>query len=107
MFQRRIRSRRILPNHIISALAVRPTSRKSSPAVEPLEERQLLALFVVTTGADVPLPGQTTLREAILGANATPSADTIAFNIPGVPTIHPLTPLPDVTGPTTIDGPTQ
>ena len=93
MFKRRIRSRQ--------------TIRKSSPAIEPLEERQLLATFVVTNGGDVPLPGQTTLRQAILSANLSPGADTIAFNIPGVPTIHPLSPLPDVTGPTTIDGSTQ
>jgi CSLREA domain-containing protein len=53
--------------------------------------------------------GGCTLREAIDTANANPGADIIAFNIPGagVKTITPLTPLPDITDPVTIDGYTQ
>jgi hypothetical protein len=55
--------------------------------------------------------GPGSLRQAILDANATPGADTIAFNIPGagVRTISPLSSLPaltDDTG-TTINGYTQ
>src|SRR3954451_24022630 len=70
-------------------------------AVEPLEERWMLATFVVTSNSDVPVVMGMTLRQAILLANATPGADTITFNIAGTPTIHPLTALPAVTGPTT------
>jgi parallel beta-helix repeat protein len=75
--------------------------------VETLEPRQLLATLVVTSNSDLPAPLMTTLRQAIASANLNPGADTITFNIPGAPTIHLLTPLPDVTGPTTIDGSTQ
>lgn len=73
---------------------------------EVLEERRLLATFVVTSNLDAAVPG--TLREAILLANATPGPDTITFNITvGTPTIKPLTPLPYVTDATTIDATTQ
>jgi CSLREA domain-containing protein len=52
-----------------------------------------------------------TLRAAIQQANATPGADTIAFNIPGtgVHTISPASPLPPLTDDAgvTIDGYTQ
>jgi hypothetical protein len=75
--------------------------------LELLEERQLLATFTVTSNGDVPVLMGTTLRQAILMANASPGADVINFNIAGTPTIHPLTALPVVTGPTVIDGTTQ
>jgi len=75
--------------------------------LEQLEERRLLATFVVTSNGDVPVIMGLTLRQAITAANLNPGADTIAFNIAGAPTIHPLTPLPAVTGSTTIDGTTQ
>lgn len=50
-----------------------------------------------------------TLREAIAAANANAGADTINFNIPGagVQTISPLSALPTITGPVTIDGYSQ
>ncbi len=55
--------------------------------------------------------GPGSLRQAILDANATPGADTIAFNIPGtgVHTISPLSSLPALTDDAgvTIDGYTQ
>jgi len=60
--------------------------------------------------------GAGSLRQAILDANASPGADTIAFAIPGadpncdangVCTIQPLTNLPDLTDTVTIDGSTQ
>jgi uncharacterized repeat protein (TIGR01451 family) len=55
--------------------------------------------------------GAGSLRQAILSANsaAFPGADLINFNIPGGgnQTIAPLTPLPAITGPLTIDGYTQ
>ena len=49
------------------------------------------------------------LREAIQAANAAADLNTISFNIPGtgVKTISPLTRLPAVTQPVTIDGYTQ
>jgi hypothetical protein len=49
------------------------------PGVEPLEDRSLLTTFIVGTTAD---SGPGSLRQAILDANATAGADTIAFNIP-------------------------
>jgi parallel beta-helix repeat protein len=54
--------------------------------------------------------GSGTLRDAINTANNTPAvADTIKFKIPGsgVHTIRPLTPLPTLTSPVTINGYTQ
>jgi hypothetical protein len=64
------------------------------------------AVFTVTTTAD---DGPGSLREAITLANTTPGADTIAFDIPGdgPHMIQPLTPLPTITDPVTIDGYTQ
>ena len=52
---------------------------------------------------------QCTLRAAIQQANATPGADTINFNVPGigVKTISPASALPDVTEQVTIDGYSQ
>ena len=64
------------------------------------------ATFTVTTIAD---SGPGSLRQAILSANGHPGADVIAFAIPGpgVHTIAPLSELPAVTDPVTIDGYTQ
>jgi hypothetical protein len=64
------------------------------------------ATFTVT---DTSNSGPGSLRQAILDANANPGADLIAFNIGGggAQTISPLTPLPTVTSPVTIDGTTQ
>src|ERR1051326_5243578 len=65
------------------------------------------ATYVVTNIND---SGAGSLRQAILSANASSNvADTISFNIAGTGpfTITPLTALPTVTDPTTIDGYTQ
>jgi len=66
------------------------------------------ATFTVTNTSD---SGPGSFRQAILDANATPGADTIAFNIPGtgVHTISPLSPLPALVGDagTKLDGYTQ
>lgn len=64
------------------------------------------ATYTVTTTND---SGAGSLRAAILAANASPSADVIAFNLPGpgVHTITPLTELPAITKPVTLDGYTQ
>ena len=63
--------------------------------------------FVVTNTND---SGAGSLRQAIIDANANSGLDTITFNIlpaTGVKTIAPLTPLPAITDPVTIDGSTQ
>jgi CSLREA domain-containing protein len=69
------------------------------------------ATFTVSSNAD---PGDgicdesCTLREAILAANDTAGADTIAFSLPSDElTITPTTPLPPITDSVTIDGTTQ
>lgn len=63
------------------------------------------ATFTVTTTAD---SGPGSLRQAMLNANADTSPDlaSIEFNIPGagVQSVAPLTDLPTVTRPVTIDG---
>ena len=74
--------------------------------LERLEERRLLATFTVQNVND---SGAGSFRQAILDANTTAGADTIAFNIAGggVRTITPASTLPDVTETVTIDGLTQ
>ncbi len=87
------------------------------PRVEALEDRAVPAVFTVTSTDDnggvnpAPFAGTGTLRQAILDANATPGADTIDFALPdslkgpgGWWTIQPLSALPEVTDPATIDG---
>jgi len=62
--------------------------------------------YTVTTTADA---GAGSLRQAILDANANAGADDIVFNIPGgAPwSITVSSALPNLTGPTVIDGTTQ
>ena len=64
------------------------------------------ATFSVTNILDT---GPGSLRAAIIAANAAPAADTITFAIPGpgVKTIAPLTALPNITAPVTINGYSQ
>src|SRR6185369_5019268 len=64
------------------------------------------ATFTVTPTAD---DGPGSLRQAIVDANADAVADTIAFAIAtgGIPRIMPLSALPAITQPVTIDGTTQ
>lgn len=64
------------------------------------------ATFTVTSTNDA---GAGTLRQAMLDANATGAADTIAFNIPGIGPhdIYLFTALPIITNSVTIDGFTQ
>ena len=75
-------------------------------AFEPLEHRRLLTIFTVINVSD---SGTGSLRDAINQANANPGDDTITFAIPGsgVHTITPLTGLPKITDPVTIDGELQ
>ena len=63
-------------------------------------------VYTVTTTAD---SGAGSLRQAILDAGTDPGPNSIVFQISGTPpfTITPLTGLPSVGNPTTIDGTTQ
>jgi hypothetical protein len=76
------------------------------PHLEALEERALPSTFLVTNTDDA---GAGSFRQAILDANATPGTNEIDFAIGdgGAQTIHPLSPLPDVTRSLVIDGTTQ
>jgi hypothetical protein len=67
---------------------------------------QVQSSFIVINTND---QGAGSFRQAILDANANPGADLIRFQIPGssIPTISPLSPLPDFTEAITIDGTTQ
>jgi hypothetical protein len=92
-----------------TATARRQRARSRRVFLEPLEDRSLLATFVVNNTND---GGTGSLRQAILDANATANIggpDLITFNIngPGVQTISPGSVLPPITDPVTIDGYTQ
>lgn len=84
--------------------------RRPLPGVtphEPLEGRQLLAVFVVNSVDD---DGAGTLRDAITQANATAGADEIQFAIPdvaGAPVIKLVSALPSITEQLAIDGGSQ
>ena len=66
---------------------------------------QIAALMVTNTNDS----GPGSLRQAILDANNSPGSDNIDFNISGsgVHTISPLSALPQITAPVTIDGTSQ
>lgn len=73
--------------------------------IEQLEDRKLLATLTVINSAD---DGPGSLREAIENANFFPGPDVIQFALPKNDTIiRPLTELPAVTEPLTIDATTQ
>ena len=76
------------------------------PVVEILENRWLPSTFTVSNIND---SAAGSLRQAILDANANSGPDTIVFNIPGsgVHTIMPLSALPTITDPVTINGYSQ
>jgi hypothetical protein len=85
--------------------AGRPARRsisRSWPTVEVLEDRRLLATFVVTNLLDA---GPGSLRQALLNANSTPGPDRIDFAVAG--TIQLTSgPLPAITDPVNLNGPT-
>ena len=89
----------------------RPFSSRRRLSVEALEQRNLLAVFTVTSDADTVDADKVdlTLREAILEANAKAGTDTIDFSIanPGPHTIQLESALPTITDPVIIDGYTQ
>ncbi len=64
------------------------------------------SVFVVTTTNDT---GDGSFRKAIANANANPGPDLITFNIPpiGAKTLIPLSKLPNIVDPVTIDATTQ
>lgn len=72
---------------------------------EPYEAT--LATITVDSTADTVNGGDgvTTLREAIIAANADPDADTINFTLPDPSIIRLTSDLPDITEDVTIDGP--
>lgn len=73
--------------------------------MEPVEPRQLLATFTVTTTADT---GSGSLREAILQANRSSDHDIIRFAIgSGQKTITPKSSLPFIKYSLTLDATTQ
>jgi len=76
---------------------------QTAPPAQP-GQQALLATYTVTTTVD---SGPGSLRQAILDANGDPGADTITFAI-GAPgsqqTIQPLSALPAITDPVTVDG---
>ena len=75
------------------------------PMIETVEARVLFSTFVVNTTAD---SGTGSLRDAIKKANSASGADVIEFRIgSGAKTITPTSALPQVTGPTVLDGTKQ
>jgi hypothetical protein len=79
-------------------------ARRNRPRFDWLEDRTLLATFVVSSTDD---SGPGSLRQAILDSNAAAGqTNTIDFSIPGdgVQTIAPLTALPPITQAVLIDG---
>jgi CSLREA domain-containing protein len=96
----------------ITALAKGESQNTSefSAALRVLDSQVLT--FTVNTTDDVndavPDPTHFSLREAILAANSHPDADIIRFDLPNLDrTISPLSALPDITDPVTIDGTSQ
>ena len=76
---------------------------------EGLEQRELLTTWSVLNTLD---SGTGSLRQAIIDANGSIGPDVITFNIPvsgvqTIQTIQPLTALPTITDPVTIDGYSQ
>lgn len=74
--------------------------------IKALTKEVPTSTFTVTNADD---SGDGSLRQAILDANASANRDTIRFAIPGagVHTIAPLSALPPITDPVTVDGTTQ
>jgi len=121
------------PSPVASQLSARPLlgsfdTLETTAAVLPMRlDSDALADLVVLSGESATLShadttaltvltvtntndsGAGSLRQAILDANATPGADTIAFNIPGAGphTIQPTTELPDITEAVTVDATTD
>ncbi len=100
--------------HLATAAAVRPSRRHQSRrrfTLERLEDRAMLSTITLTvnTLADdpiAPIPGQTTLRDAITTADAgTGNQYVIKFTVTLPATIDLLSALPDLSNNITIKGP--
>src|SRR5579883_1304482 len=95
-----------------SPLSSKPQARRATlPGssllrLEPLENRVLLATYLVTNTNDT---GPGSFRQAILDSNGATGPNTIDFNIPGmgVQTIVPASALPTITQAAAIDGTSQ
>jgi hypothetical protein len=89
-----------------SSSSGRGRSRSYQPRLDAVEQRVLLSTFTVTSVADF---GVGSLRQAILDSNASGGTNTITFDIPGTGphVISPLTALPRIKSPVTIDGYTE
>lgn len=83
------------------------SKRSRRPGCESLEDRRLLAAFLVTSTLDNGSAG--TLRYAIEQADAASGTSVIDFRLPGSgpQTIDLSSPLPSITNPVTIDGTSQ
>lgn len=97
------------PNrHEIVSTPSRRSPRRRLGHLERLEDRRMLATFMVTTNAD---SGPGSLRQAILDSNDNTGPDRIEFQISGSSaldrTIEPITPLPNITEATDVDATTQ
>jgi hypothetical protein len=82
-------------------------SPRFRPTLEALEDRRLLATFVVTNINDV---GPGSFRQALEDNNNTPGqTNVIDFNIPGTGehSFRPRSAFPTITNPVVIDGTTQ
>ena len=92
----------IAPGQFVTATATSPDGDTSEFSACFTAKSSIL----VDTTAD---SGAGSLRQGILDANSAGGADLIEFDIAGAGphAITPITPLPDITGPTTIDGTTE
>src|SRR3954453_19126004 len=95
------------PRHGRDGLAVAARRRPTSPGVESMEARVLLATWTVLSPGDG--GGVGTLRWAIAEINSEIGPGTIDFNLPGsgVQLISLTSPLPEITNAVVIDGTTQ
>src|SRR3954453_19560206 len=84
----------------------RAAQRPVSAQMHGLESRTLFNAYVVTNTNDA---GSGSLRQAIKDANANLGADFISFNIGGggARTISPLSALPSITDPVSLNATTQ
>ena len=104
---RRSCDRKLQPFAAQSSSSRRRAALRRRPLLEDLEGRQMLSTFTVTntnaSGAGSLLPGDQR------APTAPPDPNAIYFDIPGsgVQTIEPLSPLPPLTQPVTIDATTQ
>ncbi len=98
-----IRTARGIRNHKITNLFLRYGIMWCAVFILAVGSAQVAdaAAFTVSNTND---SGAGSLRQAILDANGTAAADTITFSTSG--TITPLTPLPTITNPVTIDAST-